>query len=212
MDIYASDDEKGEEIKQWWRDNGRAVIIGIILGSAVLFSTRYWLHYQATLAEQAALSYQQLSTLLTDGNKDQAEQKTQQLFSEFSSTPYAVFAAFDMAAKSVELKDNEAAKTYLQWIVDHAELTGQKDLAQLRLSQILLAESKFDAALKLVSQQANLASFSSLYSEMQGDIFVAQGQTKEAHTAYQTAMMTLEQGNPRLGILQLKLADVAISQ
>lgn len=211
MDIYASDDEKGEEIKQWWRDNGRAVIIGIILGTAVIFSGRYWISYQTTLTEQASLSYQELSILLASGNNVQAEEKTQQLFSEFSTTPYAVFAAFDMATKAVDQKDNDAAKIYLQWIIDHAELEGQKALAQLRLSQLLLVESKFDLAFELVNKPTSV-SFSSLYSEMQGDILVAQAKGNEARIAYQSAMISLEQGHPRLRMLQLKLADVAIAQ
>ena len=131
--------------------------------------------------------------------------------SEFSSTPYAVFAAFDMAKKAVELNDNETAKTYLQWIIDHAELSGHKALAQLRLSELLLLESKFDLALELVAQPTSV-SFTSLFSELQGDILVAQGKDSEARSAYQTAMMTLGQGQPRQSIIQLKLDDVAIPQ
>jgi predicted negative regulator of RcsB-dependent stress response len=211
MDIYASDDEKGEEIKQWWRDNGRAVIIAIVFGIALLFSGRYWLIYQTTLAEQASSSYQQLVTLLTEDKKVEADEKTQLLLSEFSSTPYAVFAAFDMAKKAVELNDNETAKTYLQWIIDHAELSGHKSLAQLRLSELLLLESKFDLALELLAQSTSV-SFSSLFSELQGDILMAQGKDSEARSAFQSAIMTLGQGQPRQSIIQLKLDDVAIAQ
>jgi predicted negative regulator of RcsB-dependent stress response len=211
MDIYASDDEKGEEIKQWWRDNGRIVIISIVLGTAAIFSGRYWVSYQTTIAVQASQSYQQLSTLLTEDNKLEAQQKTQQLLTEFLSTPYSVFAAFDMATKAVELNDNDSAKTNLQWIIDHAELAGQKALAQLRLSQLLLAESKFDLAYELVNEETSI-SFSSLYSEMQGDILVAQAKPQQARSAYQTAMVTLQQGHPRLRNLQLKLADVVLPQ
>jgi len=211
MDIYASDDEKGEEIKQWWRDNGRAVIIGIVFGVSLLYSGRYWLNYQTSLAEQASLSYQQVATLLTEDKKVEADEKTQLLLSEFSSTPYAVFAAFDMAKKTAELNDNETAKTYLQWIIDNAELSGHQALAQLRLSELLLTESKFDPALALVTQPT-IVSFTSLYAELKGDILVAQGKDSEARLAYQTAMMTLGQGEPRQSILQLKLDDVAIPE
>ncbi len=211
MDIYASDDEKGEEIKQWWRDNGRAVIVGIVFGIALLFSARYWLNYQTVLAEQASSTYQQLATLLTEDKKVEADEKTQLLLSDFSSTPYAVFAAFDMAKKAAELNDNEAAKTYLQWIIEHAELSGHKALAELRLSQLLLLQSDFDQALALVTQPT-LVSFTSLFAERQGDILVAQGKASEAGTAYQTALMTLGQGQPRQGIIQLKLDDVAKPQ
>jgi len=211
MDIYASDDEKGEEIKQWWRDNGRSVIVGIVFGIALIFSGRYWLGYQATLTEQASLNYQQLATLLTEDKKVEANEKMLQLSNEFSATPYAVFGAFDMAKKAVEINDNAAAKIYFRWIIDHAELTGHKSLAQLRLSQLLLAESKFELAFELVNQPTS-TSFKSLFSEVQGDILVAQGKDVEARAAYQTAMLTLGQGEPRQSILQLKLDDVAIPQ
>ncbi|HDY85497.1 hypothetical protein LCGC14_0473040 [marine sediment metagenome] len=211
MDIYASDEEKGEEIKQWWRDNGRAVVIGIVLGSAAIFSGRYWINHQATLTEEASHSYQQLETYLNDDKKAEADQQMQQLQNDFPSTPYAVFAAFDMAKKSADAKDSEAAIKYLQWIIDHAQLVGHKALAQLRLSQVLLAESKFDAALELVNQ-STAVSFKSLFAEVQGNILVAQGKKSEAHTAYQAAMMTLQPGEPRQTLLQLKLDDVAIAQ
>src|SRR5690606_11323601 len=100
-------------------------------------------------------------------------------------------------------------KTYLQWIIDHAELTGHKAIAQLRLSELLLSESKYDLAFELVSQPTPV-SFTSLFAEVQGDILVAQGKDADARAAYQMAMMTLGQGEPRQNILQLKLDDVAI--
>ena len=43
MDIYASDEEKGEEIKRWWRENGLSVMLGIAFGIAALVGGRYWL-------------------------------------------------------------------------------------------------------------------------------------------------------------------------
>ena len=91
MDIYASDDEKGEDIKRWWRENGRSVIAGSILGIAIIFSGRYWLNYQQVQAENAAITYQQLTSLVAQGNQNDADEKNQVLLSKFSSTPYAVF-------------------------------------------------------------------------------------------------------------------------
>lgn len=208
MDIYASDDEKSEEIKQWWRENGLSVVVGLAFGIVLIFAGRYWINHQAATSEQASQSYQQLATLLTEDKKAEADEITQRLFSEYSSTPYAVFAAFDMAKKAAEQNDNEAAETYLQWTIDHADLAGHKALAQLRLSQVLLAESKYDLAINLLSQPT-LVSFKSLFSETQGDVLVAQGKNGAARAAYQIAMATLGQGEPRQSILQLKLDNVA---
>lgn len=208
MDIYASDEEKGEEIKQWWRDNGRSVILGCILGAAVIFSGRYWISYQHTSASNASLAYQQVVLAIGEDNISLAEDKTQQLFSEFSSTPYAVFAAFAMAAQAVGNKDTVSAKSYLEWVMTNTNLSAHKELARLRLAQLLMAEENFTSSLELIEQSESTA-FASLLSELQGDIFVAQGKASDARTAYQSAMLGLAQGEPRKGILQFKLNDVA---
>ena len=207
MDIYASDEEKGEEIKQWWRDNGRSVILGCIVGAVVIFGGRYWMTYQQSLASNASVAYQQVVLSLNDDNTSLAEDKTQQLFSEFSSTPYAVFAAFEMAAQSV---DTVSAQSYLEWVMANADLVAHKELARLRLAQLLMNDEKFEQSLLLIDQSESPA-FTSLLSELRGDILVAQGNTHEARAAYQNAMLDLVQGEPRKQLLQVKLDDVAES-
>jgi len=206
MDIYASDEEKGEEIKQWWRDNGRSVIISCVLGAAVIFSGRFWIDYKNTQSVNAAQAYQQVMILLGEGNAADAEASTQVLFSGYADTPYAVFAAFDMAVQSVN--DSVKAKTYLEWIINNATLTAHKDLAQLRLAQTLFIEQKFEQSLELAKSAQSLA-FSSLWAELKGDIYVAQGNVEQARIEYQLALLSLTSGEPRQRVLRLKLDDVA---
>ena len=208
MDIYASDEEKGEEIKQWWRDNGRSVIMGCVLGLAVIFSGRYWINYQHTLSSNASLTYRQVAIAISEGETSLAEDKTQQLLSEFSSTPYATFAAFEMAVQSTEKGDSTSAQAYLEWVLTNAELLAHKELARLRLAQLLMSSEQFEQSLDLIKQSESTA-FTSLLEELRGDIFVAQGNIAEARKAYQSAMIDLMQGEPRKGILQFKLNDVA---
>lgn len=210
MDIYASDEEKGEEIKQWWRDNGRSVILGCVLGVAVLFSGRYWITYQQDLAFNASATYQQVLLALSEDDTSLAEDKTQQLFSEFSSTPYAIFAAFEMASQSIDNEDTLSAQSYLQWVMTNAELSAHTELARLRLAQLLLDDGKFDQSLALINE-SETTGFTSLLAELRGDIFVAQGKVIEAKSAYQNAIFELNQGEPRKTILQIKLNDVAES-
>jgi len=77
MDIYASDDEKAEALKTWWRENGRSVLTGIILGGAIIFGWRYWLTHQKATTEQAAVIYQQVQMKLDEEDLTQAEDLTQ---------------------------------------------------------------------------------------------------------------------------------------
>jgi len=208
MDIYASDEEKGEEIKQWWRDNGRSVILSCVVGLAVIFSGRYWISHQQTLTSNASLTYQQVAIAIADDKMSLAEDKTQQLFSEFSSTPYAIFAAFEMAAQAVDAKDTASAKSYLEWIIGNSDLSAHTELATLRLAQLLMTEENYEQSLALIEQSESVA-FASLFSELRGDVLVAQGNAADARAAYQEALADVSQGEPRQGILQFKLNDVA---
>jgi predicted negative regulator of RcsB-dependent stress response len=211
VDIYASDEEKGEEIKQWWRDNGTSVIVGCILGITVLLGGRYWMTYQQTNAENASNAYQKMVSYLTDDNYTEAENVTQRLLSEFSNTPYAVFAAFEMAQQLMTDGDFATTKNYLEWVIANAKLAGQAEIARLRLAQLLLNEAQYQQALDL-AEESQTAAFDSLFSELRGDIYAAQGQELQARAAYQSALLKLTQGEPRQVLLQLKLDDMAGSE
>lgn len=210
MDIYASDDEKGEDIKRWWRENGRSVIAGTIIGVAIILSGRYWLNFQQVQAENAANTYQQLTNLVAQGKQNDADEKNQILLSKFASTPYAVFAAFEMASQAVNNDDTASAKSYLEWVMTNATLTGHIEIARLRLAKLFLAEEDFDTALTLISESSS-DSFLSLFAELRGDVLSAQGEVVKARAAYQTAVLRLVEGEPRRVLLNIKIDDLAVA-
>ena len=209
MDIYASDEEKGEDIKRWWRENGQSVILGCILGGAVIFGGRYWVNYKQTVTENASQTYQQVAQALEQQQVEAADMLTQKLLSEFSNTPYAVFGALKMASRAAENNDTKSAKLYLQWVMDNASLSAHLELARLRQAKVLVDEKEYAQALELTRQSTSPA-FSSLFTELQGDVLLAMDKKSEARNAYQSAMKLLKQGEPRLALLQIKLDDLAI--
>ena len=42
MSEYQTDEEKVEAIRKWWRENGTAVVAGLVLGLAGLIGWQYW--------------------------------------------------------------------------------------------------------------------------------------------------------------------------
>jgi len=208
MDIYASDDEKAEAIKQWWRENGFTVVIAAILSAAAVFGGRYWVVYQQQVAETAAGTYHQVLSLLEQDRAAEAESYTQQLLSEHASTPYSVFIALDMAARSTDDGDIDTAKTYLEWVIKNAELSGHKHLATLRLAKLLANDNQFEPALALTAE-VDSAAFASLFAELRGDILIQQAKLNEAKQAYIAAMAELSASEPRFMILKMKLDDLS---
>jgi predicted negative regulator of RcsB-dependent stress response len=208
VDIYASDEEKGEDIKRWWRENGLSVIVGLALGIAVLVGGRYWLSQEQMQSASASALYQQTQQFIAAGKTAEAESSVDQLFSTYSTTPYAVFAAFEMAKHTVQNGNTDNAKPYFNWVINHGKLKGQVDIARLRLGQLLLDQGDAGQALVLAKQAETIA-FKSLFNELIGDIYIAQDELSEAAKAYRTALSLLEQNEPRSLVLKLKLDDVA---
>lgn len=208
MDIYISDDEKGENIRRWWYENGHLVITGSILGIVVILIGIYLLDYKKIESENASNIYQQLTNLVAEGRRSDAENKHQLLLSRFSSTPYAVFSSFEMVKLTLN-SDSEAAKSYLRWIIYNATLIGHVEIALLRLAKICMAEDKFAISSSLIGESVS-SSFVSFFSELRGDIAVKQGEFTEALAAYQNATLGLIEDDPRLVFLKMKIDDMAV--
>ena len=56
MEQY-TDDERVEDLKKWWHENGVSIIVGIALGVAAIFGWRYWISHRDAQAERASLAY-----------------------------------------------------------------------------------------------------------------------------------------------------------
>lgn len=208
MDIYASDEEKAEAIKQWWRDNGRSVVAGVVLGVAAIFGFRYWMNYQQVQTEQAAVMYQQASIQLNQTEVAEAEATVDMLMQDYGASTYAVFAALEMAQNKLAAGDAEAAADYLNWVSEEAKLESHRALARLRLARVYFSQDKMDEALAVI-ETAESQAFGSLFSELKGDIKLAQGDTSAAEMAYQAALAQVSPGEPRQALLEIKLDDVA---
>jgi predicted negative regulator of RcsB-dependent stress response len=207
MDIYASDEEKAEEIKRWWRENGKTVIIAVLFGFSLIFAARAWVSYQQNQVVQASLAYQQVMSSLADGDKEQASIATDGLIKEYASSIYAVLSALQMASVA---EDGKQVNLYLQWVMQNAELDAHQSLARLRLARVEATEGQIDKALQLISSQQSQA-YASLFAELEGDLYQQQGDNAAALAAYQRAIETIETGDSRQALLQLKLDDVAVA-
>jgi predicted negative regulator of RcsB-dependent stress response len=207
MDIYASDEEKAEEIKRWWRENGKTVIIAVLFGFSLIFAARAWVSYQQNQVVQASLAYQQVMSSLADGDKEQASIATDGLIKEYASSIYAVLSALQMASV---VEDGKQVNLYLQWVMQNAELDAHQSLARLRLARVEATEGQIDKALQLISSQQSQA-YASLFAELEGDLYQQQGDNAAALAAYQRAIETIETGDSRQALLQLKLDDVAVA-
>lgn len=205
MSAY-TDQEEIEKLKEWWKNYGGALLIGVLLGLGLLFGYKYWTRYQERQRTEASVLYTQMSQDVQESKREMARANGKKLIDDYARTPYAGMAALMLARLSFEANDRAAARRELQWAIDHATDTAVKNAARLRLGQLDIAAGNYAAALALV--QTDAPGFAAEYLELKGDAYAGQGKPDEARQAYETALKNLAPNAPARQVLQMKLDNL----
>jgi predicted negative regulator of RcsB-dependent stress response len=196
--------EQIDEIKAWWTQYGKLVMLVAIGFLASLAAFQGWRYYQSTQAQKAVTLYEQLDRALQEKDPKKVRDIAAQVVASYGSTAYARMAAFAGAKASFETGDLAGAKAQLQWALEHAKEDEMRDLARLRLSGVLLDEKKYDEALKMLEAKPTDA-YTGLFADLRGDIHVAQGKAADARAAYQIALEKSDPSSAYRGVIDAKL-------
>jgi predicted negative regulator of RcsB-dependent stress response len=208
MAEYETEEQQVEALKQWWAENGRAVLMGIGLGLVLIFGWRGWQGHQTKVAETASSAYTGVMQSLE--NKDDGETflgKVESLKSEHGGSAYAAMASLAEARFHVEKEDLPAAEKALRWALDSGSFEEIKSIARLRLARVLSAQTKYDDALAMLDDVTGEA-YAGMIDEIRGDIYLEKGDAAQALVAYKRAR---DSGARTASAqdLQMKLDDLA---
>ncbi len=201
-------DDDTARARAFWKENGRSIVAGVLLGLGGIAGFNYWKSYQQTQGEQASILFEQLQSGQADAD---VKSVADQLKADFRSTAYADLAALAMAKTLVEASDLDAAVRELTWVMDNTKDSGFRHISRLRLAAVLLAQKTPDKALKIL-EIADKGSFESRYQELLGDAFAQRGLAGDddlARSAYERSLLTLPEGASHVGLVQLKLDNIA---
>jgi len=201
VDVYATDEEKVEALKKWWKENATTVITGVLLALAVLFGGRAWFQYRANQSQKASNEYAQLTTAVANKKDQAALAAGEALTTHYSSSPYAVLATFALARLKIQQGELQAAQVQLKWALDHADQPQLKQIARLRLARVMLARKDYAGAEKVLSA-GDPGNFKGEYAALRGDVALAQGKVQQARAAYDEALQALPAGAPGRALLQ----------
>jgi len=204
MSTYQTEEEQVEAIKKWWKENGKSVVGGIVLGFAVIGGWQGWQGYQRNQGEAASMHYDVMRQAVQLDQIEQAIENGKRLISDHGSTAYASFAALELARLAYNRGEPAVARGHLQWVVDAAPDPALRDLARLRLGRLLLDSGELDALQQLLGTKP-LPAFAGAFTELQGDLARARGDLEQARVAYQDA---LARGVDDEALLRMKLVDV----
>lgn len=203
MELYDSEEQQVEAIKSWWQENGKAVIIGTVVGLCAIGG---WNYYQSTVKatqEAASVSYQSTMTTLSTRGLD-AQTQVQSFIDGHSDSNYASLAALQLAKVQVEAGNLDEALAQLEWAKAHTNDEALTAVASYRVARIMAEQGDYDEALATLSSITS-EDWKGRVLELKGDISLAKGDKDAAYIAYTEA----QQANDAGQMLQLKLNDLA---
>lgn len=206
MSEQLTDEEQVELLKKWWKENGTAVVVGVIIGLGAIIGFWNWTKYQETVSKNASAKYDDFVSALTDDKTD-ATAGYELLKKDFEGTSYAALAALRMAAEAYKQGDVNRAREHLQWAKEHPGHDSILHVARVRLARLLVSEDKLDEAENLLKDIKEPA-FDAQYSAIRGDLYSKQGKVDEARSAYQLALDSSAFTGKQREYVQMKLNDL----
>lgn len=214
MESYRSEEEQLEALKRWWQENGRGIVLGVVLALGLGFGWQAWQKNQQLAAENASILYQQLLQTLAAEEptaEDDGRNLARQLKDEYRGSVYAQFAALHLARLAVNDGQLDAAEEELRWVLAMADSGSDlQQVARLRLARVVAAAGRLEEALDLL-QGAN-SDFVASYAMARGDVLMQMGREAEALSAYESAAAALDPAAPVPRTLQEKLQYLGARQ
>lgn len=207
MDGYVSETEQVEQIWRWWKDNGRALVLGLVVGLGGLAGYRYWDAAQTARAESASINYQQFLQLAGGDRTEDAVKTGRAIVDGYPDTTYARLSTLLLAKLAVEKNDYPQAKIELKKLVDDGGAGEIGNVARARLARILLAEGAADEADKFIAA-VPAGTSGDRDAELRADIHAARGQIDAARTQYLLALAAAEKLGLDRDSIQIKLDNL----
>ena len=201
MAYSIEEEQEINQLKDWWKENGKTIIVAFILGVGGMFGWRYW---QAHQAEQIAQASAQYDALIYSAQQDEQAKKAniEQFVQANSKTAYAVFALLDEAKKATEKQDFAAAEVNLNQALTQAQDEVLTSIVALRLSAVQFQLGQLDNALTTLNQVKG-ESFNARKAILTGDIQVAKGDKVAAKNSFEQAQQSGTQLEQQMAKMKL---------
>lgn len=182
-----TDNEREEQLRDWWSENWLWIFGGIALGLAMLAGWQYWQRHKISVAEAAASGYREVIQALGSDDRPAAVAAADKLRLEHPDTPYTDQAALALARVAVDRREYDEAARLLQGVADTSKDVELRHIARGRLARVLIEQGKLDETLALLDA-SQAGEFAALYHDIRGDALNAKGESAAARGEYELAL------------------------
>lgn len=185
MEIYSTEEQQVDAIKQFWKDYGSSILIGAVVGLGGLYGWNYYSDMKVAQAEEASQAFNQLTTQSPDEAAMLAG--AAEFAKNHDQKGYQALLDLILAKSAVDAKDYPKAEDALKKVIAAKPGASLDMIATLRLARVQAEQGQIGTAIATLDQVTEQA-FVAQREELKGDFFARQGEVEKAKTAYQAAM------------------------
>lgn len=188
---YTTSDEQLqiEEIKQWWKENGKVIIAAVILAIVGVFGWRYWQGYQQGKIHQSSAEFSQIMASTEQADAGKANAQLTQFVEANPSSAYSAFLLLEQAKKQIDANQWQQAADTLQKALNNAKDAALISLIALRLASVQTQLKQFEPALATLGKVTDQA-WQGRKAMLSGEIYNAMGNKAEAKKSFEAALTT----------------------
>jgi predicted negative regulator of RcsB-dependent stress response len=202
-----TEQEDLERLQTWWKENGRAVVVGLVLGLGGVFAWTTWQSRVEATAERVSVVYQSMVDMEAADDHAEALLRAEQIIQDHSDSEYAALSGLLGAKSALAIGRRADASRLLGWVIENAARAEIRDLARVRSAELLFDEGKGDAGLETLAQVKTPA-FAAIVEELRGDILADSEQSAAAVKAYEAALASDSMTSGMRARVNMKLDDL----
>lgn len=206
VELY-DEHEQSERVRNWLKENGVSIFLGVALALAGIFGWRQWQDYRADRAVLANEYYAAIQQELGAQQVDAAAEQLDAMREGVGSHAYVAMAGMLVAAAWAEAGEIDKAASVYSELLEQGDWRSLEPLARIRLALLEAARGQGEAGLRLLAGEP-VEEYRGLWLETRGDILFDLGQLESADEAYAAAVEQLRGSGRNFRQAEIKLDAV----
>ncbi|MGK2946444.1 MAG: YfgM family protein [Candidatus Malihini olakiniferum] len=204
MEVYTTENKQVNALRCFFIENGKALVVGIVLGIGALVGWCYWHNYHYKEAISSSLAYQQASKALAKG--DAPSVTLEEKFSGENKNSYGVLFSLQLARYHADKGEFAQAEAQFRTALTQTKDVNLQSLIALRLARVQVQQEKTDDALKTLDTITQ-AGWVAMAADVRGDALLRKGDNTAARTAYEKGISS---NSPQVlqALLRMKLNNL----
>ncbi|QSX29013.1 tetratricopeptide repeat protein [Shewanella cyperi] len=184
MDIYSTEEQQVEAIKQFWKEYGTSILVGAVVGLGGLYGWNTYSDMKLAKAESASQAFETISQA---GDEAAMLKAAENFKAEHDQAGYDTLLSLMMAKSAVDAKDYTKAEELLKQVIANKAAGELAMVATLRLARVQAEQGQLATALTTLDA-VTVPAFEAQREELKGDFLARQGENDKAKAAYQSAL------------------------